>query len=119
VINPHGDADMIRLASHLVVVVLASTCAVQHAAAQEAAPPPLHEEGVALDVARHRVVLYGGTRAEGESYVNAGETWEWDGCLRCGTLNGTDGGESGDQQAQGGANHVGNSARVDCWRNLV
>jgi hypothetical protein len=62
---------MIRLASHLVVVVLASTCAVQHAAAQEAAPPPLHEEGVALDVARHRVVLYGGTRAEGESYVRA------------------------------------------------
>jgi hypothetical protein len=70
---------MMRLATCLVLAVLASTCAVQVAAAQAPAPPPLHEEGVALDAGRGRLVLYGGTGAEGEGYANVGETWEWDG----------------------------------------
>jgi hypothetical protein len=70
---------MIRLSVRLLLAVFASAAAVQHGAAQAAAPPPLHEEGVALDAARGRVVLFGGTRAEGESYVNIGDTWEWDG----------------------------------------
>lgn len=70
---------MIRPTLRLALALLASVFAVQHAMAQAPAPPPLHEEGVALDAARGRLVLYGGTRAEGESYVNIGDTWEWDG----------------------------------------
>ncbi|HEX2077469.1 MAG TPA: hypothetical protein VHG08_07155 [Longimicrobium sp.] len=70
---------MIRHSARLLLAVLASTAAVEPATAQQSAPPPLHEEGVALDVGRGRLVLFGGTRAEGESYVNVGDTWEWDG----------------------------------------
>jgi hypothetical protein len=68
---------MPRIATPLLIAALASTAALS--AAAQGAPPPLHEEGVALDTHRNRLVLYGGTRAEGESYVNVGETWEWDG----------------------------------------
>lgn len=70
---------MIRSAIRLLAVLLAPACALPRPAAAQTAPPPLHEEGVALDAARGRLVLFGGTRAEGESYVNVGETWEWDG----------------------------------------
>lgn len=61
------------------LVLVVTFAAARHGAAQGTAPPPLHEEGVALDAGRGRLVLFGGTRAEGESYVNVGDTWEWDG----------------------------------------
>jgi hypothetical protein len=70
---------MIHPARLLLSAVFATACAARPAIAQAAAPPPLHEEGVALDAARGRLVLFGGTRARGESYVNVGDTWEWDG----------------------------------------
>lgn len=75
---------MIRSARILLAALSASLSALSpvsaraQAPAAAPAPPPLHEEGVVLTGAG-RIVLYGGTRAEGESYVNVGETWEWDG----------------------------------------
>ena len=54
----------------------------QAAVQQTIAPPATHEEGAVYDVARDRIVLFGGASIDSTAaggYVDQGDTWEWDG----------------------------------------
>ena len=63
---------------YLLTTLFAAGCAAP--AAEVVVPPPLHEEAVAFDVTRQRLVLFGGTRQDSAApggYANIADTYEW------------------------------------------
>ncbi|HKG91282.1 MAG TPA: hypothetical protein VKA84_05300 [Gemmatimonadaceae bacterium] len=75
------------------LLALGAAEAVRAQGGRQLPPPATHLEALAADPARGRLVLFGGMRrADGGSWVEVGETWEWDDAAGWRTTVGADGG---------------------------